>query len=271
MQVTLLQGLLIALWAMISGLDCWLQAFFIFRPIIVATVTGLILGDLQLGVIAGGIGELAFAGLTPAGGTQPPNTVMFGIMTVVLAYTNKLSPQTTMGMALPFAMLMQYLLLFYYSSFSLFLPRFDKYAQEGNAKAFKRVFWWPLSIVTLSFGIMAFLCAYAAQGPMRVLVNSMPHWLTHGFELAGGILPAVGFAMLLKVMLKKQYFPFLLLGFVMSGMIPFSNVLPEALIGLVFALVEFYHSRDNKKLQNQIKDLKASGVSGNGGDMNNGI
>lgn len=76
MQVTLLQGLLIALWAMISGMDCWLQAFFIFRPIIVATVTGLILGDLRLGVIAGGIGELAFAGLTPAGGTQPHRTLL---------------------------------------------------------------------------------------------------------------------------------------------------------------------------------------------------
>lgn len=266
-----MQGLLIALWAMISGLDCWLQAFFIFRPIIVCTITGLILGDLQLGVIAGGIGELAFAGLTPAGGTQPPNTVMFGIMTVVLAYTNKLSPQTTMGMALPFAMLMQYILLFYYSSFSLFLPKFDKYAAEGNVKKFVRLNYWPLTIVTLSFGIMAFLCAYAAQAPMRVLVTNMPHWLTHGFEIAGGILPAVGFAMLLKVMLKGKYFPFLLLGFVMAGMLPFSNVLPEALIGLVFALVEFYHSTENKKLNKEIEELKASGVNNDGGGMNDGI
>ena len=88
MDVPLTQGLLIALWAMISGLDCWLQAFFIFRPIIVCTITGLILGDLQLGVIAGGLTELAFAGLTPAGGTQPPNTVLCGIMTVVIAATN---------------------------------------------------------------------------------------------------------------------------------------------------------------------------------------
>ena len=88
MSVTLTQGILIAIWAMISGLDAWLQAFFIFRPIIVCTITGLILGDLQLGVIAGGLTELAFAGLTPAGGTQPPNTVLCGIMTVVIAATN---------------------------------------------------------------------------------------------------------------------------------------------------------------------------------------
>ena len=118
MDVTLTQGLLIALWAMISGLDCWLQAFFIFRPIIVCTITGLILGDLQLGVIAGGLTELAFAGLTPAGGTQPPNTVLCGIMTVVIAATNNTAPATAIGLSLPFAMLMQYILLFFYSSFS---------------------------------------------------------------------------------------------------------------------------------------------------------
>lgn len=46
MEVTFIQGALIAIWAMISGLDAWLQAFFIFRPIIVCTITGLILGDL---------------------------------------------------------------------------------------------------------------------------------------------------------------------------------------------------------------------------------
>ncbi|QVI35257.1 PTS sucrose transporter subunit IIBC [Lacticaseibacillus chiayiensis] len=268
MDVTLTQGVLIALWAMISGLDCWLQAFFIFRPIIVCTVTGLILGDLQLGVIAGGLTELAFAGLTPAGGTQPPNTVLCGIMTVVIAATNKTAPATAIGLSLPFAMLMQYILLFFYSSFSLFLPKFDEYAAEGNTRAFKRLNFVPLTIVTLSFGIMAFLSAYAAQAPMKMLVNSMPHWLTHGFELAGGILPAVGFAMLLKVMLKGQYFAYLLLGFVMASMIPFSNVLPVALVGAVFAMIEFYRSRDQIKLEKQVKEVENQSQ---GGGMNDGI
>ena len=268
MTITLTQGILIAIWAMIAGLDCWLQAFFIFRPIIVCTITGAILGNLQLGVIAGGLTELAFAGLTPAGGTQPPNTVLCGIMTVVIAAMNKISPSTAIGLSLPFAMLMQYILLFFYSSFSLFLSKFDKYAEEGNAKAFKRLNYIPLIIVTLTFGIVAFLSAYAAQGPMKILVNSMPHWLTHGFELAGGILPAVGFAMLLKVMLKGQYLAYLILGFVIASMIPFSNVLPVALVGAVFAMIEFYHNRDQVKLEERIKD-NANNYQ-NGG-MNDGI
>lgn len=266
MTITLTQGILIAVWAMVAGLDCWLQAFYIFRPIIVCTITGLILGDLQLGVIAGGLTELAFAGLTPAGGTQPPNTVLCGIMTVVIAATNKTAPTTAIGLSLPFAMLMQYILLFYYSSFSLFMSKFDKYAQEGDAKSFKRLNYIPLTIVVLSFGIVAFLSAYAAQAPMHQLVTSMPQWLTHGFELAGGILPAVGFAMLLKVMLKAQYFPYLLIGFVIASMIPFSNVLPVALIGVVFAMIEYYRSRKDAKTEAKMKELETKGD-----DMEDGI
>lgn len=266
MTITLTQGLLIALWAMISGLDCWLQTFYIFRPIIVCTITGLILGDLKLGVIAGGLTELAFAGLTPAGGTQPPNTVMCGIMTVVIAASNGTAPTTAIGLSLPFAMLMQYILLFFYSTFSFFLPKFDQYAEEGNARSFKRLNYIPLTIVVLTFGVVSFLCVYAAQGAMHSLVTSMPHWLTHGFELAGGILPAVGFAMLLKVMLKPQYFAYLLLGFVMASMIPFSNVLPVALVGAVFALIEFYRTKDQKKTEDKLKELESQG-----GGMDDGI
>ena len=45
MQITLIQGLLLALAAIIIGIDYWLEAFFIFRPLIVSTVSGIILGD----------------------------------------------------------------------------------------------------------------------------------------------------------------------------------------------------------------------------------
>ncbi len=44
-------------------------------------------------------------------------------------------------------------------------------------------------------------------------MKAMPARLTHGFEVAGGILPAVGFGLLLRVMFKAQYIPYLIAGF----------------------------------------------------------
>ena len=123
MEITLLQGILLTIMTIIVGLDFFLEAFFIFRPLIVSTLTGLILGDITLGLKVGALIELAFAGLTPAGGTQPPNPVFAGLMGTVLAYTTGCDPKAALGLCLPFSFLGQYVILFYYSAFSFFMGK----------------------------------------------------------------------------------------------------------------------------------------------------
>lgn len=245
MEISLAQGIMLAVMAIIVGIDFWLEGFFIFRPIIVSTLTGLILGDLQLGLITGGITELAFAGLTPAGGTQPPNPVLAGVMTTVIAYTTGTSASGAMALALPFSFLMQYVILFCYSSFSFFMKGADEAAERGDVKKIYQINIICTLIVALLYGIIVFLCSYAAQDAMRTLVEILPTWLTHGFEVAGGVLPAVGFAMLLKVMLKMEYVPFLLIGFVISCFLDYSNMLPIAVVGVALAL--FVYNMDKNK------------------------
>lgn len=58
-EITLLQGLSLAALVFFLGIDFWLEALFLFRPIIVCTLTGAILGDIQTGLITGGLTELA--------------------------------------------------------------------------------------------------------------------------------------------------------------------------------------------------------------------
>lgn len=239
MQITLMQGLGLALMAIIVGLDFWLEAFFIFRPIIVSTLTGMILGDLQLGLICGGITELAFAGLTPAGGTQPPNPVLAGVMSVVIAYITGQDATASMALALPFSFLMQYVILFCYSTFSFFMKGADQAAEDADPVGIVKTNIICSAIIAALYGIIVFLCAYAAQDAMKAFVEMLPEWLTHGFEVAGGILPAVGFAMLLRVMLKTEFIPYLLIGFVIACFLDFSNLLPIAIVGVALALLVY--------------------------------
>lgn len=58
MEITLLQGILLTVMTIIVGLDFFLEAFFIFRPLIVSTLTGLILGDITLGLKVGALTSL---------------------------------------------------------------------------------------------------------------------------------------------------------------------------------------------------------------------
>lgn len=269
MQVTLMQGILIGIFAIISGIDFWWEGFYIFRPMIICTVTGMILGNLTLGIVAAGLTELAFAGLTPVGGTQPPNPIMAGIMTVVLAYTTGKSPATAIGLALPFSILMQYIILFYYSAFSVLTKKLDTYAAKGETKKFTQLALLPTWIVGLSYGIIAFLCVYGAQAPMKDLVNSMPTWLSHGFEIAGSILPAVGFGLLLKSMLKARYVPYLLIGFTAACFIKFGNLMPVAVIGVALALIEYARSKKDAENDKKMKAIMENANSN--GDDEDGI
>ncbi|WP_018963755.1 PTS galactosamine transporter subunit IIC [Coprothermobacter platensis] len=268
-SITLGQGIALAILAVIVGVDFWLEALFIFRPIIVCTLAGLILGDLQTGLIVGGLTELAFAGLTPAGGTQPPNPILAGIMGVVIAHTVGVTPQAALGLALPFSLLMQYIILLYYSVFSFFMPMADRYAAEANTKAFIRLNLLMTAIVAVTYGVVVFLSVYVAQDAMRALVQSMPAWLTHGLSVAGGILPAVGFAMLMGVMFNVEYTPFLIIGFWIASFIPFSNILPVAVIGAALAIYEYFNIQRNKS--NAAMSSNVSMTPGEGGEENEGI
>lgn len=263
MEITLMQGIGLAIMAIIVGVDFWLEGLFIFRPIIVSTLTGLILGDVQLGLLTGGITELAFAGLTPAGGTQPPNPVLAGVMSTVIAYTTKTEASGAMALALPFSFLMQYIILFCYSTFSFFMKGADKAAEEADTAKIVKINMTCTAIIALLYGLVVFLCAYVAQDAMKTFVEILPEWLTHGFEVAGGILPAVGFAMLLKVMLKGEFVPYLLIGFVIACFLDFSNLLPIAVVGVALALFVYNiekSTKANASVQNTVEEGEEDGI-----------
>ena len=101
---------------------------------------------------------------------------------------------------------------------------------------------------------------------MQALVKAMPGWLTHGFEVAGGILPAVGFGLLLRVMFKAQYIPYLIAGFLFVCYIQVSNLLPVAVLGAGFAVYEFFNAKARNAAQ-----PPASSVKNDEEDYSNGI
>lgn len=266
MEITLIQGIMLAIAAVIIGIDYWLEAFFIFRPLVVSTITGLILGDLTLGLKCGALIELAFAGLTPAGGTQPPNPVLAGFMGTVLAYTTGSSPEIALGLCLPFSFLMQYVILFFYSSFSFFMSKADRMCENADTKGLARLNLTTIGIVAVTYGVIVFLCTFVAQDAMANLVNSLPEFVTHGLEVAGGILPAVGFGMLLRVMMKAKYIPYFIAGFLMATFCAMSNLLPVALLGTVFALIDYFTAKQRKAdIDEALKN------AGQGGSTHGGI
>lgn len=87
MEITLFQGLMLLLVGFICAIDLGLEVLYWFRPMVVSFFAGIVLGNVELGVRCGAVAELSYLGLLSVGGTVPPDPLMAGMMTTVIAYT----------------------------------------------------------------------------------------------------------------------------------------------------------------------------------------
>ncbi len=51
----------------------------------------------------------------------------------------------------------------------------------------------------------------------KTIIDVLPQRLIDGLGVAGGIMPAIGFAVLLKIMMKNVYIPYFIPGFVAAA------------------------------------------------------
>ena len=246
MEITLVQGLLLALIAFICGADaCW-EAFYWFRPLVVAFFAGIVLGDVKLGLAAGAVAELSYLGLMTVGGTVPPDPLMAGMMTTVIAFTAKQTPEAALGLSLPFALLAQWIGIICNTTFAGFLAPLDRAAAAADDKKFIRITLTGVVIKAGLYAVITFLSAFALQKQISGFVEMFPVWLVHGFEVAGGLLPAVGLTLLLVVMLKKQNIAYLFIGFLMATFLSLNNILPVAVAGVAVAFIGFLKDSEKK-------------------------
>ena len=69
------------------------------------------------------------------------------------------------------------------------------------------------------------------------MIDVLPARLIDGLGVAGGIMPAIGFAVLLKIMMKNVYIPYFILGFVAAAWLKLP-VLAIAAAALAMAMID---------------------------------
>lgn len=237
------QALLIGLWAGIAGIDMFDGLTHIHRPVVTGLVVGLILGDYQTGLIAGGMLELVWMGLVPLAGAQPPNAVIGGIIGTAFAIILKQDANTAVTLAVPFAVAAQAGITLFFSAFSPVMHKADQFAKNADLKGIDRINYLGLLILFASYFLAAFLPIFFGAEVATNIVSAIPEKLITGLSLAGGMMPAIGFAILLKIMLKKEYVAFLLVGFVAVAYLNLS-ILAVAIVAVAIALYDFFSKKD---------------------------
>ena len=221
----LVKTLLIALVSFIGFLECGVGNSMIQRPIVMGPLVGLVLGDVNAGLAVGATLELAFMGNVTIGAALPPEITAGGILGTALAIVSGNGTEAALALALPIATVALLIKNTYYlTARSWFLHKSDKYAAEGNAAGVDAMH----MISFLSYDIVMSLVIAAVQGFLAII----PAFIIRGISVAAGILPALGFAMLGKILISPKVAPYFLLGFLLAAYLNVP-VLGIALLGVI--------------------------------------
>lgn len=210
------QALLIGLLGYLTNIDERVfGASMMTRPLIMGPLVGLVLGNLQQGIIIGASLEALFIGVVMVGAAIPPDVGIAGVLSTALAIMTNSGPEVAVALAMPFAVLAQAYNMFVFTIDSYFVQKGIKKAEIGDSKGLS--FWHYLPLVArLPIGIFTFLVIFLGTDAAQVLVNIMPEKLMQGFSVAAGLLPAVGFAMLVQLMISKKLAPYFFIGFMLA-------------------------------------------------------
>ncbi|MGY0398450.1 MAG: PTS N-acetylgalactosamine transporter subunit IIC [Ostreibacterium sp.] len=238
-NVTFLQALLIAIFAGIAGIDLFNVLTHIHRPIITGPIVGLILGKPEIGLVAGATFELMWMGLVPLAGAQPPNVVLGGIIGTAFAIVTGQTAEQAILVAVPFAIFVQFCITFLFTVYSPLMSVADRYAKNLNFAGIANLNYLGMTILFVFYSFIAFMVIYFGAESAQNAVKIIPKWITDGLGFAGGLMPAIGFGILLSIMLRKQYIAYFILGFLLAAYFK-QPLLAIAFMGLAFGLIEFF-------------------------------
>lgn len=222
--MTFLQALLIGIFAYLgSKRTPWFFGVaggwnMIGRPLVAGLIIGVILGNVPGGVIAGAMVQALFIGQITPGGAMPADVNWAAYIGIPLALAAGGTGEQAVALSVPLSMLGLGLFNFIMTINAYFPHMGDKAAAKGDGGGIHRATYLAAVPSFILRAGSAMLICYLGTPLAEALINNMPAILLHFFEVAGKMLPALGFAMLLKQSLSKGWMLVLfLLGWILIG------------------------------------------------------
>ncbi|EFP2824596.1 PTS sugar transporter subunit IIC [Salmonella enterica] len=211
----LLSAILVAFIAILSN---WWVSHLLTRswlyPIISGFLVALALGSPIEGMKAAAYINLAYLGWMTVGGTMPGNLPVASVFGTAMTILSGAAPSTAVVFAVPFSLLG---ILTFQASMSfnaLWVHKAEAMLDRGNITGMRMMNYIPSFFVNMVLvGIPAFCMVYFGADFMKNMLTMIPQSLVNAFEVIGGIMPALGIAMLVSFLGKKRLMPFFFLGF----------------------------------------------------------
>ncbi len=234
----IVQAVLVGLIGALGCLDYQLGTLYMFRPIVMCPLVGLALGDLQTGLAVGASLELLFMGSISIGAYVPPNETIGGVLACAFAISLGEGTEAAIALAMPIAVLTLAIKNLLQPIWPFFVDKADSFAKKGNLRGIYAVHWgiglWGCVEYFLLCGGAFLLGVDAVQG----ILDWIPSFILDGFGVAANLLPAMGFAMLGRLVITKKLVPFYFLGFLLCSYMGVP-VLGVAILAIIIGIEKF--------------------------------
>lgn len=214
----------------------FLGDWYLERAIILGPLTGLIMGDLQTGLLIGGTMELIFMGAADIGGSVPPNLPIGSVLGTAFAISQNLQVQEALVIAVPAALLGSFFELLAKTVSTVFVNGAERFADEGNGAGIAWMVHLGNFVHFLADFVPVFVGLTLGGQAVSAMSAGLPEWLKGGIGVAGNILPALGFGILLSTLATPSLLPWFFLGFVLAAYASF-GVLGAAFVGILIAAI----------------------------------
>ena len=231
-------ALLVAIWAGLCALDD-IGTQMLRRPLLIAPVVGLIMGNLQAGLMIGATLEVMWMGVGNVGAYSAPDMISGTCIGTALGIASG-GTEVAVALAVPTSILAQQLLVIYKTGIVALNPIAEKVAESGDFSKIFRLNYIPMVIAFLIRAVPTFIAIYLGAGVIDTIVAALPANIMGGLKVAGSVIPSVGSGLLMLMMIKKaELWTFLIAGFALAVYLNLS-VLPITLIALPIALIYDY-------------------------------
>ena len=235
--------ILIVIVAFLAGMEGILDQWQFHQPLVACTLIGLVSGHLEAGIILGGTLQMMALGWANVGAAVAPDAALASVASAILMVLalNSGADQsqaisTAIAVAVPLSVGGLFLTMIVRTLAIPVVHIQDAAAAKGNFTSIE--LWQIIAICMQGIRIAipaAALCFIPSDAVMGAL-NMMPAWLNEGMTIGGGMVAAVGYAMVINMMATNEVWPFFALGFCLAAISELTLIALGA-IGLSLALI----------------------------------
>lgn len=244
-MLDLIQDILIILLPMWILIDNRGVAIINNWPITVGLFAGLIMGNFHTALIIAGTFQLMSLGVAALGGSSVPDYALATVVAVYLNARTGIDTGASIAIGLPVGILAINLDVLTRTINSFIAQKSRNYLEEHKFKKMQLINFVSIFLVAMQAFVPMVILVVLGPSAVQAIIKWIPTWVTTGLNIAGGMLPVVGVAMLLRYMPTSRYIWALLAGFVMAayGSMP---ILAISIIGFAMAMYVYKNLTDSE-------------------------